>query len=767
MKITSDAVPGSSSPAPGHRLARRRALALLTATTTTLAAVPLALLAGSTIAHAADPLPNGCSVKSGRAICTYTSTEEQIFTVPGGVSTLHVTVTGGKGGSGGSGTGAGGFGATVTADLPVQAGQSLYLEVAGNGGNGSAGVMAGAGGSNGGAGGSIKYSPDEEELGHAGGGGGGASDIRTRPRTTKPTTASDPRLIVAGGGGGASAHTSAGGGTASGSGGASGYGGLGSDGGSGGGFGTGGGAGGDSAYSVAGGTGGDPAGNVGGGGGGGGAYGPGGGGAGSTAGGGGMGLESVGDTEALGVGGQGGGNNTDEGDAGGGGGGYHGGGGGIDEGAGGAGSSYVAVADPRDWNASVAPDTSGTPQIVIEYVSDGMPPVTTIALTSADPAHNGWYTGPVTPSVTATDGDDGSGVQQTRCVLDPQNPPDSYAVLPAQDCTAPSAVSAEGPHNLYAASTDTAGNTENVKSAGFKIDVTPPVVTCPDPAPVVAYRQNDAHVTATATDAVSGVDPASRSGLTGVADTSTPGTRTVSLNTADWAGNTATAQCSYTISPATPALTVTAGPSPAVAGLPVTLTATLNNAYNPTGTVAFRENGIPLAGTGNPATVTANTEGTYTATLKTSTLTTGTHHLTATYNGDTNNTATGPVAFDLTLNPMTCATAPTTGTNVINGTTGNNVINGTKGDDIIFGKGGSDTINGNGGNDLICTTDGSDTINTGGGNDRIEAGNGNNIINTGAGDDTIITGTGNDIINAGTGHNTINAGTGRNTVTGG
>jgi Glycine rich protein len=102
---------------------------------------------------------------------------EQTFTVPAGVSSVHVVAVGGAGGATNA---AGGAAAEVTGNLPVTPGQTLYVEVGGNGSG------TGAGGFNGG--------------GTGAGGGGGAADVRTSPRAAG--LAPDHRLIVAGGGGG-------------------------------------------------------------------------------------------------------------------------------------------------------------------------------------------------------------------------------------------------------------------------------------------------------------------------------------------------------------------------------------------------------------------------------------------------------------------------------------------------------------------------------------------------------------------------------------
>ncbi len=124
------------------------------------------------------------------ATVTFASTgTEQVFGVPAGVRSVHVVAVGGRGGNTFT---SGGFGAVAIADLAVTPGQTLYVEVAGNGQD----RASGAGFNGGGAGGPEPYGVD-------GAGGGGASDVRT-------LTASDPdslwsRLIVAGGGGGGSA----------------------------------------------------------------------------------------------------------------------------------------------------------------------------------------------------------------------------------------------------------------------------------------------------------------------------------------------------------------------------------------------------------------------------------------------------------------------------------------------------------------------------------------------------------------------------------
>jgi hypothetical protein len=122
---------------------------------------------------------------------------EQTFTVPIGVHRLHVLAIAGHGGPREILKAKAG---KVTGDIGVTPGQTLYVEVGGDGHPG--GLGGGVGGFNGGG--------DAGSIG--GGGGGGASDIRTSPRSVE-LSVSDTRLIVAGGGGGggASGETGVGG----------------------------------------------------------------------------------------------------------------------------------------------------------------------------------------------------------------------------------------------------------------------------------------------------------------------------------------------------------------------------------------------------------------------------------------------------------------------------------------------------------------------------------------------------------------------------
>lgn len=117
----------------------------------------------------------------------------QTFTVPAGVNSLKVDITGAEGGRAASYDGYAygypGWGGRVEATIPVTPGQVFTFYLGGQGKDGTASA-GGAGGYNGGGkGGAVPNA-------YTGGGGGGASDIRIGAGGISD------RIIVAGGGGG-------------------------------------------------------------------------------------------------------------------------------------------------------------------------------------------------------------------------------------------------------------------------------------------------------------------------------------------------------------------------------------------------------------------------------------------------------------------------------------------------------------------------------------------------------------------------------------
>jgi hypothetical protein len=93
---------------------------------------------------------------------------------------------------------------------------------------------------------------------------------------------------------------------------------------------------------------------------------------------------------------------------------------------------------------------------------DDASPWTTASL-SGPPGENGWYTGPVTVTLTATD--DRSGVAKTTYRLDGGA---------AQDYRDPISVSGEGNHTISYGSEDRATNVERDKTASIRIDSVAP-----------------------------------------------------------------------------------------------------------------------------------------------------------------------------------------------------------------------------------------------------------------------------------------------------
>jgi N-acetylneuraminic acid mutarotase len=113
--------------------------------------------------------------------------------------------------------------------------------------------------------------------------------------------------------------------------------------------------------------------------------------------------------------------------------------------------------------------------------SDTTAPTTTIRLSPAQPSgQHGWYTGPVTVGVSATDPDDAASTLTIRCALDAK--PNSFADLPGGPCpyavSGGASMSADGVHTLDAASEDPFNQVETpVQHTSFRIDQTGPSIT--------------------------------------------------------------------------------------------------------------------------------------------------------------------------------------------------------------------------------------------------------------------------------------------------
>jgi PKD repeat protein len=126
-------------------------------------------------------LPFNEGFENGDTTFSYTGAS-QTYILPQGVSSLQLTVEGAQG-EGMPGCGNGGFGGRVKSSISVNPGQTLYMNVGGQGSNSNGGYNGGGNGAS------------CTQI--IGGGGGGASDIRINGNSLSN------RVIVAAGGGGA------------------------------------------------------------------------------------------------------------------------------------------------------------------------------------------------------------------------------------------------------------------------------------------------------------------------------------------------------------------------------------------------------------------------------------------------------------------------------------------------------------------------------------------------------------------------------------
>ncbi len=220
-----------------------------------------------------------------------------------------------------------------------------------------------------------------------------------------------------------------------------------------------------------------------------------------------------------------------------------------------------------------------------QAIPDTTPPATTAAL-SGTLGSNGYYVGPVTVTLAATD-TGGSGVAATSYSVD------SGA---AQAYSAPFSVTGDGAHSVTFFSADNAGNTEAQHYLSVGIDTAPPVTTA---------SMNGATVTLAASDALSGVASTFYSIDNGAQQTySGPFTvsggsgtgHSIAFFSTDNAGNSGTSQ-TLAVTVPYPAPTLSAlSSSSAVAGAPA-FTLTLTGTGFISGASVVQWNGSALATT--------------------------------------------------------------------------------------------------------------------------------------------------------------------------
>ena len=317
----------------------------------------------------------------------------------------------------------------------------------------------------------------------------------------------------------------------------------------------------------------------------------------------------------------------------------------------------------RGWNnqGSSTAGQSGFPESYGKLCYDSVPPTLSVVLNPASPTGKaGWYTGPVSITMSATDpgGSNASGLSQI------------YYGIGAGGClttstggcsTYSSQIKLTSQQNsaVIAFSEDKAGNFSPAFNQTIGIDSTPPVTTASLNGTLYSTGIYDTivGVTLSATDNVSGVaityyilNGGSTKTYSGNPFTvAALGSTTIQYWSVDKAGNVETKHAlSFTIDSGTTA-SVTATPNPSLSGQLVTITAKVkaNVTGTPTGSVVFY-NGATKLGTG--------TLSKGVATLKTSTLPVGALTLQVSYLGGGGFIASNSAPFDQTVDESSSTT---------------------------------------------------------------------------------------------------------------
>lgn len=147
----------------------------------------------------------------------------------------------------------------------------------------------------------------------------------------------------------------------------------------------------------------------------------------------------------------------------------------------------------------------------------------------------------ITPNITGTLGNNGwyvSDVMLSWTVVDNES-----AITSTSGC-GPTTINTDTTGTMITCSATSAGGTSS-ESVTIKRDATPPTVGCPTPAPSFLLNQSPANVTASVSDATS--LPVATT-VSGTADTSSVGSKFITLNGEDNAGNTNSANCAYGVS---------------------------------------------------------------------------------------------------------------------------------------------------------------------------------------------------------------------------
>ncbi len=188
-------------------------------------------------------------------------------------------------------------------------------------------------------------------------------------------------------------------------------------------------------------------------------------------------------------------------------------------------ATVPATAIAAVGTAKVAVTQSGKASVGLNVlVTDLSPPVTTWTVSSPSPKLNGWYRGPVTVTVSATDPDGPSDVSYIQYSLD-ATPFATYSV--------PVVISGDKAHNVTGRSVDKAKNV-GVWTVSIYIDGTAPATKISYSAGLFSLAATDA-LSGVATTVYS-VDGAATKTYTGPFS-STMGHHTITYYSSDRAGN--------------------------------------------------------------------------------------------------------------------------------------------------------------------------------------------------------------------------------------
>lgn len=226
------------------------------------------------------------------------------------------------------------------------------------------------------------------------------------------------------------------------------------------------------------------------------------------------------------------------------------------------------------------------------FAYDPTPPTASLVVSGAA-ASNGWYTA---ASVSTTGMDTISGVDSAQVAVDGG----AWQV---------SATLAEGTHSMVGRVLDRAGNLTLTPAQVVKVDGTSPTLSASvtSGTQVAGWYVTDVTVTATATDAVSGVDLVEYRLDGGAWQTGdellvpSEGPHTVDFHATDLAGLSATTTLSFRVDKTAPTITFTPTGTPGSGGWytsPVTLTITATDALSGVASVEYRlDNGSWMLGT--------------------------------------------------------------------------------------------------------------------------------------------------------------------------